>query len=887
MPPPRTHRTLWDALVGAATALLVFGAVPGVLVAFVGLPSPHHWTERQIVSWGGLFDLLAVVTWCSWAACAWPILRSVAARVRSGDVASAARFSDRLAARIALGVLASASFLGLGASTTGASVHSTPAAATSTLHSTPAAATSAVQSWTATPSSPMTAAATAPVAASRGSGHGSPTDTRSAAETDPCLVEWGDARERLPAVRYGDVPARHALSGTVRPAAARPAMSSRSSDELGTVDLLSTGSSALPIAELAAAGISALVAGLLARRARQLRRLRAFLREEGARTPEPTEREADLGTFLAPFERVALVDLVEIAARHLRAATATLASAPGPVQWLRAGHDGVEVRFSEPVPDAVEGWRRVGQANWQLTAPLDATAQQRVLADGEPWCATLLPLGDDERGTWLIPAQAGSCVAVVGPRAVELIQAMCAAVRTWTWHEAVVVTDDAQEAADAAAHGSARSAGDRPAGAQVLFVGDPDALSAEARRACAVLTTRQVHDADVTVVVDSRAASAHPLGLSVRPSMLHPSWRDAVDALVDPDSPRLPATDAGGGTVGTDAGADDTGDTGDTEVRDTRDTGDTEVRDTGDTARPLVHGRTAGVTLRIPEGCLGAEVRLLTAIPCIVGLQAELPAKRARRAVEVVAYLAMHAPEPVTGDRLRTRVLGSADADAASKTLFNTVGAARRALGVAADGELLFPPASRSGHYRLSPWVTVDALRACALLRDGLASGDQAESLSRLREGLELVDGEPLGGILTGYAWWRGEGHERRVADAVVDGACGLVRLALGSGELDLARWALAQARKVEPYSESLTRAAMRVAAAAGDASRLHAEWRECQHQMDELDPGGRPSERTERLYALLRRQLAGARAEEPAQLSFAAIDAAPFKTVPSAPSTV
>jgi hypothetical protein len=149
-------------------------------------------------------------------------------------------------------------------------------------------------------------------------------------------------------------------------------------------------------------------------------------------------------------------------------------------------------------------------------------------------------------------------------------------------------------------------------------------------------------------------------------------------------------------------------------------------------------------------------------------------------------------------------------------------------------------------------------LRACALLRDGLGPRDAAESVTRLRDGLELVKGEPLGGVLTGYAWWRAEGHERRVADAVVDGACALVRAALASGEIDLARWALDQARKVEPYSEALTRAAMRVAAATGDARRLHAEWRECLRQVDELDPGGAPSEGTEQLYALLRAQVSG-----------------------------
>ena len=124
------------------------------------------------------------------------------------------------------------------------------------------------------------------------------------------------------------------------------------------------------------------------------------------------------------------------------------------------------------------------------------------------------------------------------------------------------------------------------------------------------------------------------------------------------------------------------------------------------------------------------------------------------------------------------------------------------------------------------------------------------------REALSLVEGEPLAGVLTGYSWWSAEGHERRVAEALVDGACRLVRRALVTGHLDLARWAVAQARVADPYSEALSRVAMEVAAAAGDADGLRREWVECQRRVDELDPGGLPAEETERLYAGLRRSV-------------------------------
>jgi len=74
--------------------------------------------------------------------------------------------------------------------------------------------------------------------------------------------------------------------------------------------------------------------------------------------------------------------------------------------------------------------------------------------------------------------------------------------------------------------------------------------------------------------------------------------------------------------------------------------------------------------------------------------------------------------------------------------------------------------------------------------------------------------------VLSGYAWWRAEGHEARLAALVVDGACALAEVAAGR-EFVLARWALEQARLVDPYSEALTRSAMTLAALAEDPDRL------------------------------------------------------------------
>ena len=814
---PTSRRTLWDLAVGAATALVVLGAVPGVLVGCVGRPWPPHWSTETVVSWHGLFDLLAIVSWCAWAVCAWPIVRAVVQRVRTRDVSDGAHLTDRVARRIALAVLVVSSIVGVGTTLATTVAGAQPGAARAALVMPPDTGLHdrdprlGMPAYTVRPGDSLSSIAEAYYEDAKGwraiahanLGRTMDDGTRF---VDPSVVAPGWTLL---------LPTLDAAPSTAPPAAADPGG--------GTLrlDAATTGAggleSPIPLAELVAAGGSALVAALLARRTRQLRRLQTFVREEGSATPVPSDAEADLAASVDPFCDIPVLEWAELAARHLAGVTAS-SGGPG-VQWMRVGRDGVEVRFaaSTPAPPHPSRWERSGPMTWLLPSSSDPVALHHEVRDATPWCPVLLPVGDDERGSWLLPIGAGTCLAVLGPDAAGLISAMRASATRWTWSEHLVVTEEAGSAISAA--GLTRSVD--ATRSHVLYIGDPRDLPPTVRARCSVLAGAPVDDADVSVLVDARAASVHPFGLCVRPPLL-----DAPRARVLLEPPV-----------------------------------------------PLVHRRNDSATVRLertppsttslllrdvgtPLGRGRSEVRILTAIPNVVGLQTDLPPKRARRSVELIAYLGVHAPEPVTGDRLRTRVLGSADADAAAKTLFNTAGAARRALGTGPDGEPLLPPATRAGHYRISPHLVVDAVRASDLIAAGLAAPAADEALGLLREGLGLVDGEPLSGVLTGYEWWRAEGHERRLSDRIVDGTCALVRIATGSGEVDLARWAVDQARKVEPYSEALTRAAMQVAAAAGDARRLHLEWRECRRQVDDLDPGGTPSDVTERLYVSLRAQL-------------------------------
>ncbi len=209
----------------------------------------------------------------------------------------------------------------------------------------------------------------------------------------------------------------------------------------------------------------------------------------------------------------------------------------------------------------------------------------------------------------------------------------------------------------------------------------------------------------------------------------------------------------------------------------------------------------------------GVVVRLLAAVPRVDGLVAPLEVARERRAVELLAYLALRDGQPVTGDRLRVRVLGGAGVDAAAKTLFNVASSLRRSLGDGVFGPRL-PAAGRLGRYAVAPDVLCDVTVLEARVARGRRSAVAEERMAWLRAALELVESEPFATVLEGYDWFLAEGHLSRLQAVCEDAACELVDLALERGLRALAAFAVERARLVDQYSERLSDAAARVAAA-------------------------------------------------------------------------
>ena len=184
----------------------------------------------------------------------------------------------------------------------------------------------------------------------------------------------------------------------------------------------------------------------------------------------------------------------------------------------------------------------------------------------------------------------------------------------------------------------------------------------------------------------------------------------------------------------------------------------------------------------------GVVVRLLTAVPRVDGLARAARVGRERRAVELVAYLALRAGEPVTGERLRVRVLGTPSTDAAAKTLFNVASCAP----ARARRRRRSDPGSRPralGPLRRRPRRRAATSRCSQAQRRRVrgAATDAEEQMAWLRAALELVESEPFATVLEGYDWFLTEGHLARLQAVCEDAACELVELAARARALALA----------------------------------------------------------------------------------------------------
>ncbi len=209
-----------------------------------------------------------------------------------------------------------------------------------------------------------------------------------------------------------------------------------------------------------------------------------------------------------------------------------------------------------------------------------------------------------------------------------------------------------------------------------------------------------------------------------------------------------------------------------------------------------------------PIGSSDVLVELLRPDPLIHGIVEPFTPSLRRRSIEMVAYAALHRGEPVSGDRLRTRVLIHADVDASVRTLANTATSVRRSLGVDGDGPRLHP-VTADGLYRMHG-VTSDVEQFHALIRDARRRS-AADAAPLLIQALHLVRGEPLVGVRHGFEWFLVEGHLTRIQRDGEWAALALHDFALAVGDVERAFWAIERGRLLDPFSDVLSDALARV----------------------------------------------------------------------------
>ncbi len=682
-------RRILDIVGGAVAALLAFTAVPAVLVMIVGNPLAgglgHSWRPLP----RDALCVLVLAAWVAWVACCAQLLRAVVTDVRRGEVGvhHGSSVLDRVAARIAFGVLALTTFGAPLALTAGAGA-STPAGGG--------------------PGSSLAVALPVGTAASHAAR--SPTYSVQPGDTlwriaDDLLGDGADWTS-LAALNLG----RDVGDGThfVDPDRLREGWRLRlPADAHRTVDEARRGGSnraARPgpeghLPELLALGLGSLACAALARRAGLRRRAGGRFSDDPVPEPLPSEGALDTATLLHRFHGVPALHSFEAANCLLGQALEGRASPA--VRAICVSDSGVTFCFA----DAYSGEPPAGFARLR-----DGTSWHvgHAALEGHdlsfPYLPVVLPIGDDAEGTWLVPLRPGDVLPFLGEAAPALWRAARTAAGSWAWSDTILVSEDPDDPAL-----RAEAAADPSLARSVVFCGDPASLPAEVAARCAVVTMEPVAGSDLTILVDRRAATIHPMGHVVRPHLQSAETAEQIAELVAPaEEDPCPSVRSGPG------------------------------RHPGHAP-----GLAPGAAAALEPGAV--DVRLLTMTPRLDGLRADLPPNRARRAVELVAYLALHQPDVVTSDRLRTRVLGSSDADAASKTLFNTAYAARRAMGVDEEGQLLFPAGTRHGLYQLSSRVTVDVQRAVVLAAEAKAQTDPAAAIAYARAALVTGGGRAAG----------------------------------------------------------------------------------------------------------------------------------------------
>lgn len=219
-----------------------------------------------------------------------------------------------------------------------------------------------------------------------------------------------------------------------------------------------------------------------------------------------------------------------------------------------------------------------------------------------------------------------------------------------------------------------------------------------------------------------------------------------------------------------------------------------------------------------------------------------------RRELILTTYLACR-QGPVAASAVQDALWGGKPVE--TKTVWNVIGATRRALGDMDDGCPVLPAADRTrgGSLQLAEGVATDLalLRQLVNQADGSSS---SEAIVLLREGLTFVTGPPFDAV--GYDWAYRDQDVAEASTLIEQTAERLVELALEAGQLDIAREAVVRGLRGLPGNEELYRCRMRVEHHAGNLAGVTAAYEELVTYLDDLET--EPSPATSALFHELAR---------------------------------
>jgi hypothetical protein len=558
------------------------------------------------------------------------------------------------------------------------------------------------------------------------------------------------------------------------------------------------------VPEAAVLGVSAVVAAAIVRRLRRGRSKARAGRGDGEAVVEPGVDAVALERLVTPFADAPVLDWLELANRHLTGALRSeerVDDVPS-IPMVRVGAGGVELLLDRTVDWAPGAFTLADNGHtWVLAVDVDRHTLSATANGDLAWLPLLVPIGDDQNGTYLLHLDPGEVVSIEGPGRQSMMRSWTAALVSWPWAEQVAVTQSLTEAEALAPLYVGQATPDERG--TVFLLGDPAGLTDAARTTIAAVVAGPSVGGRHIVALPDRVV-LEPSGIALRPCGLSIEHEGAVQCALDERS-LIPVA--------------------------------------------ISHGLDSDTD--VVEAISGpVEVRLLTLTPELVGLPKRMPNDKTVRITELIAWIALAGDNGTTSTAMIDNGIAGATA---SKTLYNIISAARNALGTDSSGARRLMRDTSTGIYRLSPEVTVDVLRFEQMARCGATSRDPKIAAQLCDAALSLIDDRPVGNGNGRYGWWASN-WEARVGRLATKAARRLVEVVEeGFIDVEVARRGIERARLAAGGEEELHRVAMELEAWAGNHERVEHEWELACDQAEELDPGCVPSDATEALLLTLR----------------------------------